>query len=142
MSEDTLATVQTAMTALWKLAGPGIPRNWGLFVGVAPPKTPPLFATFNIVPPGSVIMTMGPADSGTNIDDMRVQVSCFADQAQGQAMAYALGRYADHLWHRQPLPAMTDAHLVGMYRLSTIPVYWIDEEKLWQVVKLYRVMAG
>ena len=141
MSVDTLATVQTAMTALWKLAGENVPRNWGIYPGIAPQKTPPLFATYNIVPPGNVIMSMGPSDGGTNIDDFRVQVNCFADQRQGMAMAYALGQYADSLWHRQPL-TMTNVNLVGMYRISTIPAYWVEVEKLWQVVKTYRVMAG
>ena len=136
-----IPALTAAMTGLWKISGIGVPRNWGLFVGVAPQRTPPLFATFNIVPPGDVIMSMGPANSGTNIDDLRVQITCYADQHQGCAMCMALAAYADTLYHRQPL-TMTGWNLVGMYRVHTFQEFWSDEEKLWRITKIYCVMVG
>lgn len=146
---NTAKEVTKAMTGLWKSTvdtNPDFIRNNGLYPGIAPQNIFPLFATWNIVPPGKLIMTMGQQGlqgyQGTNIDDMQIQVSYFADQKQGMAMALDLSNYGDSLWHRQPLSIANGVNLVGMYRIGTYVDYWIDAEKLWTVVKTYRIMAG
>lgn len=142
---NVIKVLTKAMTSLWSKTG-SVPNN-GLFIGAAPQGTYPLYATWNIIPPGNLIMSMGSGPQGitgtqgSNIDDMHVQVSYFSSQQQGLGMCMDLFGYGDGLWHRQTL-SMTDVNLVGMYRIGTYVYWYNDVEKLWQTSAMYRVMVG
>jgi hypothetical protein len=130
------------MTGAWKTSGAGVPSNNGLFIGSAPQKVLPMFATLNVLS-GKVILTMGDnVTTGTNIEDIVFQVSCFASQSQGLGRLMLLADYADALYHRTSLTMQSGTNLCGIYRVSRTAAWWQDVEKLWAIHSTYRIMAG